>query len=152
MLSTALPKQFFYFLLCKTIQPWLWIWNALHVSAHQANITQWQGQRPGETGRDCICCYCHSYPLAHPPLIRCLDNCDLDTHCWWSDITQTQAYFSPRYSPGIASHQLHELRKPVSTKWKLSKQYYLLEQRFFWRLFWKNAADLPSGATKMLFS
>lgn len=93
-------SAYIYFLFCKTIQLWLWIWNALHVSAHQANITQWQGQRPGKMGRGCICCYCHSYPLAHPPLIRCLDNCDLDTHCWWSDITQTEACFSPRYSQG----------------------------------------------------
>ena len=91
-----------------TTQPWLWIWNAVHASARQANISQWQGQRPRERGAGCICCYCHSYSLILSAPIRCLDNCDLDTHCWWPDIThththtQTDAWFSLRLSADVA--------------------------------------------------
>ena len=83
-------------------QPWLWIPNAAHASAHQANISRWRGQRSAETGRRCICCCCHSYPLPRSPLIWWLDNSDLETHCWWAHITQTQAGSGPRRAAGVA--------------------------------------------------
>lgn len=65
---------------------WCFVWLST-----SSQYSQWPGQGPVGMVRGCICCCCHSYPLTHSPLIRCLDSCDLETHCWWSDITQAEA-------------------------------------------------------------
>ncbi len=133
------------------------MWNAVQASAHQANVSQWQGQTPREMGGGCVCCYCHSYSLIHSAPIRCLDNCDLDAHCWWSDITHTETYFSLGRSAFLLlsyeeacclasaspdGHQLPEVRElyicrcQFPIKRLLSKQLCLFGHKLLLWKFW----------------